>query len=79
MKTSTRIALLAATGAGWACAVGLVRLLLAPATGAAVVAQMAPSNAGYIASLGFASGTSIATGVVTAIFGVLAIVILRAR
>jgi hypothetical protein len=79
MKTSTRIALLAATGAGWAGTVGLVRLLLAPATGAAIVGQMAPSNAAYFASLGVASGSSIATGIVTAIFGVVAIVILRAR
>lgn len=79
MKTSTRIALLSATAAGWAGSVALLKIMQAPAVGAAVVKQMAASDASYLASLGLTSAWSMATGAVTALFGVAAIVILRIK
>lgn len=79
MKTSTRIALLATIAAGWAGSVALIKIILPPAVGAAVVGQMASSDTGYLTAFGFSSAASIATGIVTAIFGVLAIRVLRAK
>jgi hypothetical protein len=79
MKKRNRIIAAAALAALWAACVTTLRALLAPAVGAVVVNQIEASNAGYFALVGAGSAASAATVLISLIFVVLIVAVLRSK
>lgn len=79
MKKNKRGFLIIALIVLWALGVSLARTLLAPAVGAATVAQMNSSDGDFFSALNFISAASLASIGITGVFFVLLYLVLRAK
>jgi len=79
MKKRNRIIAAGIVAALWGVTVALLKALLAPAIGAAVVSQAEASNASYFALAGMSAGASGVLLLVSLAFAVLIAVILRSK
>jgi hypothetical protein len=79
MKKRNRIIAAIGLAALWAICITTLRALLAPTVGAVVVNQIDASNAGYFALAATISAVSIATILISLLFAVVIVVVLRSK
>jgi|GEM_PF-4494697 len=64
---------------GWIASVAFARAFLAPEVGAATVSQLSNSDSNYMWVMDFTSSASLATAVITLIFGVVIYLVMRSK
>lgn len=79
MKSYRRIFAALILVLGWILSVAFARAFLAPEVGAATVSQLSNSDSNYMWMMDFTSSASLATAVITLIFGVMIYLVMRSK